>query len=200
MTKIAIVCCSVMKHEVAAILAQDFPDIEAVFLDSMLHMHPKLLEQTLESKLRELACPALVIYGDCSPAMHSLEDRFVCARTTGVNCCELLLGHERYLADRNGQAFLLLPEWTKRWKEVFQKELGFKDMELARSFMHEYRTSIKYIDTGFVPVPEDTLREISDFFDMPISIEKTDDKSLRAIIHEAMQRLQRRLANGMQPS
>lgn len=200
MTKIAIVCCSVMKDEVASILTQDFPDVEAVFLDSMLHMHPKLLGETLERKLSELSCPALVIYGDCSPAMHSLEDRFVCARTPGVNCCELLLGHEHYLADRNGQAFLLLPEWTKRWKEVFQKELGFNDMELARSFMHEYRTSIKYIDTGFVPVPEDTLREISDFFDMPISIEKTDDKSLRAIIHESMQRLQRRLANVVQSS
>ncbi len=200
MKKISVVCCSVVRREVESILANDFPELETIFLDSMLHMHPEKLGKTLEKTLEKLNSPALIIYGDCSPEIHSIENRHICARTPGINCCDLILGQKRYRSNRNERSFLLLPEWTSRWKQVFQQELGFHNAELAQAFMHEHSSSIKYLDTGLIPVPEQTLREISDFFAMPVLIEKSDMVNLRTIIGEALKRLKERCSRAAQPA
>lgn len=161
------------------------------FLDSMLHMHPTLLQETVEQTLTQEILPTLIIYGDCGPTMHDIDKRFVCARTSSLNCGDLLLGHARYQKLQSGLAFLFLPEWTERWREVFQIELGFSNPELARIFMHDTRKSLVYVDTGLIPVPRSTLREIEDYFAMPVEIQSATLGPLRAKIHEGMQLLER---------
>ncbi len=161
----------------------------------MLHMNPPLLDTSLEKAIEGADGPTLIIYGDCSPEIHSIENRHVCARTPGVNCCDIILGHKRYCSNRNDRSFLLLPEWTSRWKQVFQEELGFHNAELAQTFMHENSSSIKYLDTGLIPVPEKTLSEISSFFAMPVIIEKPDLENLRTLIRESLDRLKGRFGN-----
>jgi hypothetical protein len=193
MSKVAVICCSVLCREVRSIFAMDFPDVQLEFLDSMLHMHPQKLQEALEEKLSSHSDPVLVIYGDCGPAMDSLEERFMCVRTPAVNCSELMLGAERYSEFRNQKIFLFLPEWATRWKEVFQKDLGFKNADLARVFMKENSKEICYLDTGKMPIPTETLREMEAFFDMPVRVVKETMNPLRKYIHEAMTRLERRV-------
>lgn len=171
MKPLSFLCCSVLREELSAFLADNFPEAEVLFLDSMLHMRPQLLEETLGGALDERrARRCVLVYGDCHARMREAASHPGCARTMGVNCGELLLGRELYRQLRNDRVFLFLPEWTRRWREVFIEQLGFNDSELARQFMGESRKRLVYLDTGREPVPLATLQEIEDFFAMPVEI------------------------------
>lgn len=171
MKPLTFLCCSVLRDELSTFLADNYPEAELLFLDSMLHMRPQRLEATLGQALdqrQDRRC--LLVYGDCHARMREAASRPGCVKTEGVNCGELLLGHERYRRLRNDRVFLFLPEWTRRWREVFVEQLGFTDVDLARQFMAESRKRLVYLDTGREPVPLATLKEIETFFAMPVEI------------------------------
>lgn len=189
---VAAVTCSVLSQEVARVMQQENIGVELESFDSMLHMRPGRLQLALEARLTELRRPCLVICGECGPSMSDLESRHLCARTRGLNCGELLLGPTEYRAWRRQRAFLLLPEWTGRWREVFEKELGFQDTDLARRFLKEHHDLFVYLDTGIAPVPEATLEEISRHFDLPIRSLPVPLDHLAAALREALARLEER--------
>lgn len=186
-----VLCCSVLRREVEAIFQRDYPDAQLVFLDSMLHMHPKKLHEAMEQALAKASFKScLLIYGDCHPYMRAFERRPHCQRVEAINCCDLLLGREQYDAFRADDAFLFLPEWTERWRETFQEGLGFMEPELARQFMQEYRSRLVFLDTGITPVPEKTVTEISEYFAMPVQVLPTSLDKLRKAIASAVMNLQ----------
>jgi hypothetical protein len=190
MSKLCFLCCSVLRDELNTFLPLDYPEAELVFLDSMLHMHPQLLKNTLNSILeqkKDRLC--VLVYGDCHGRMREDGQRAGCARTAAVNCGELLLGSERYRQLRNDRAFLFLPEWTNRWREVFTEHLGFTDTTLARQFMQENHSRLIYLDTGRQPLPLSILKEIEEFFAMEVEILPVSLDNLRHAVHSATSRL-----------
>jgi len=196
MIPLSFICCSVLRREIESFLRRDYPQAEQVFLDSMLHMHPEKLHQTLDEVLAARADRAcLLIYGDCHAHMRETGELPQCAKTDAINCGDLLLGRELYRTYRNGKAFLFLPEWTERWREVFQQELGFKDQALAREFMQESQRQLVYVDTGLIPVPEKTLQEIAEFFNMPMEIVSVSLDQLRRAVRSAVERLEAKTAH-----
>ena len=192
MNPLTVVCCSVLRAEIEIVLREDYPEAQGIFLDSMLHMRPaelhRVMEKTLDNLPRSRAC--LLIYGDCHAHMREMARRPLCIRTPGINCCDLLLGREIYAEYRRRKAFFFLPEWTNRWREIFQKELGFTDPSLAREFMQENQRELVYIDTGIQPVPTETLREITVYFRMQVHVLPVSLNPLRTAIRSAVQRLE----------
>jgi Protein of unknown function (DUF1638) len=192
MSELCFLCCSVLQDELTTFLPRDYPEAELVFLDSMLHMHPQLLKETLHSALEQRTDrQCVLVYGDCHARMREDGQRAGCSRTTGVNCGELLLGSERYRRLRNDRAFLFLPEWAHRWREVFTEHLGFSDTTLARQFMQENHNRLVYLDTGRQPPPLKILREIEEFFAMEVEILPVSLDNLRHAVHAATTRLSR---------
>lgn len=171
MSELSFLCCSVLRNELELLLPPRYPEAEVVFLDSMLHMRPRALEEELHLRLAQRAGrQCVLIYGDCHAHMREDAGRPGCVRTAGANCGELLLGREEYRRLRHEQAFLFLPEWTRRWREVFENQLGFTDRELAREFMAETRKRLIYLDTGLEPPPVTTLADIEEFFAMKVEV------------------------------
>jgi hypothetical protein len=192
-----VLCCSVLRREIEEILRGDSLGVQPVFLDSMLHMHPEKLHRAMEEVLSHSPDqPCLLVYGQCHPFMADLEKRPHCCRTAALNCGELLLGHDAYRKIQSEEGFLFLPEWTDRWREVFQQELGFTNPDRAREFMQESRKSLIYLDTGLIPVPEPTLREIEAFFGMPVQVLPVSLDPLRAVIRSSLRDLERSPRDG----
>lgn len=184
--------CGVFARELAALARQGRLDCPVVTLESMLHMRPA----NLERELRQVIADApeerfLLVYGDCHPRMHEMQSGERVSRVAGINCCDILLGHQAYRKLQKEQAFIFLPEWTLRWREVFARELGFDKQELARSFMKEYRKKLVYVDTGVLPVPDAALREISEFFALPVEVLPITLDNLQQAIQSARQILAR---------
>lgn len=188
---LAVICCSVLKKELEAVLDSNSQVSEKIFIDSMLHMHPEKLHRTMENMISGKPDHFyLIVYGDCHAYMKDIERRPHCVRTAGGNCGEILLGKEQYKACRNEKTFLFLPEWTGRWKEIFQQHLGFSDQSLAREFMQENMNRLVYLNTGLAPIPEKIILEIADFFDMPVNIMEAPLTHLSQAVESALKRLE----------
>jgi hypothetical protein len=194
--KIACLVCGVFRMEIEALVKQGKLDCDIITLDSMLHMKPAKLEQEMGQVI--VAGPNnrfLLLYGDCHPHMHEMQSKINVSRVAGINCCEILLGSAVYRKMQKEQAFVFFPEWTHRWKEVFRNELGFENSEVARAFMREYQKRLVYVDTGVIPVPDEALREISDYFGMPVEILPVSLDILLQGINNALRKFTRAAQN-----
>ncbi|NVN91463.1 MAG: DUF1638 domain-containing protein [Desulfuromonadales bacterium] len=172
--KITCLACGVFRMELDALMRQGRLDCDLIALDSMLHMKPANLEQKM---VRVIAARQddkfLILYGDCHPRMHEMQEGENATKVSGINCCEILLGRDIYRKLQKEQAFIFLPEWTLRWHDVFTRELGFEKPDVAQAFMRDHCKRLVYVDTGVIPVPDATLGEISGFFNMPVEVLRT---------------------------
>lgn len=188
--------CGVFRMEIETLARQRKLDCDITVINSMLHMKPVKLEQEMGRLIKaEPNDRFLLLYGDCHPHMHEMQSMENVSRVAGINCCEILLGREVYRILQKEQTFIFFPEWTHRWKEVFRYELGFINNELAQTFMKEYRKRLVYVDTGVIPVPEKTVQEISEFFDMPVEIMHISLDILMQGINNALQKFRRQDQN-----
>ena len=196
MKALSFICCSVLRRELSALLATEYPKAEVCFLDSTLHLYPQRLHLEMDKALAargDRAC--VLIYGDCHAHIKDMSLNRQCSRTDAVNCSELLLGREAYRRCRAGKTFIFLPEWTMRWREIFEKELGFTDQTLAREFMQDNQRGLLYLDTGIFPVPQTTLTEIAEYFAMPVEIMPVSLQHLQDSVRSAVARLMTKAAH-----
>ncbi|PKN12223.1 MAG: hypothetical protein CVU69_08505 [Deltaproteobacteria bacterium HGW-Deltaproteobacteria-4] len=177
--------CGVVRAEMEELQRLGLIEGELLFLDSMLHMDPPLLETKLAAVLEERSGQPgilVLVYGDCSAHMLDLVRRFHVGRVSIINCAQLLLGRERYRQLMREEAFLVLPEWAKRWEHIMKSELGLNE-EVARGLMGENRGVLVYLDSGLAPVPDEQLAAFSEYSGLPWRIEKvTLDCMLAALL------------------
>ena len=180
-------CCGVLRAELEELHRLGKIGGELLFLDSMLHMVPPKLETTLTATIERRGSdggPVVLVYGDCCPRMLNLVRQYRVGRVNAVNCAQMLLGHARYRELMHEQAFLLLPEWTRRWKEIFRIELGLTE-EVAHDLMRENRRELVYLDTGLVPAPEEALAACAAYTGLPVRIEHASLDPLLDLLLEA---------------
>jgi hypothetical protein len=182
------ICCSVLRAEVESLREVHWPDHKLIFLPSTMHMRPERLASSLESVLdAELkqGYGVVLIYGDCCARMTELEALPGVVRTRGKNCCELLLGPEEYRRLLHQGVFFLIPEWARRWKEIFTKELGLNRVN-ATSLMQEMHRKLVYLDTGLAPVPENALEDCAEYCGLPYEVLQVSLGHLHSTIEEAL--------------
>lgn len=190
-TPIHCVACSIFKRELEALREQGKISLPTHYVNSMMHMRPAKLNKLLDSvikKQEEKSHKTLVLYGECHNHMDDYEHNSNITRVCGCNCIEILLGHETFKKLLKEGAFFLLPEWTKRWREVFQYELGLEG-DIAREFMQEMHTRFIYLDTKLAPVPIDTLKEITRELGLPYEIMPITLDNLLQEINKGVSRL-----------
>jgi PAS domain S-box-containing protein len=103
-------------------------------------------------------------------------------RTPGINCCEIILGSEKYRRFRKDGAFIILPEWAERWKEAFVDYMGFKTSKSIRPFMGEMHQKLIYVDTGLQKKNNLLFNEISDYLGLPLEVHTSSLGELEKVI------------------
>lgn len=186
------VCCGIFRRELGRLGPAALGGARPVFFNSMLHMRPAVLDAKLARLTNDHPeSRFLLVYGDCSPHMAEFSRRDHVRKVAGINCCEILLGPDAYRELRRDGVFFFLPEWTRRWEEVFKHQLGFSDPMLARDFMHEMHKRLLYLDTGLVEVPHRTLAAIARYFAMPVEVRGIGLECLAAALADGLGRLVR---------
>jgi len=182
--KVVIIACSIFKFELEHLKSEGKINVPIVYLNSMLHLNPEELEKILGQKLEEYkSYKILLLYGDCHARMVDYEKNPDIVRSPGINCCEIFLGKEKYQQLRKEGAFILLPEWSVRWREAFVEYMGFKNAKSSRLFMNDMHKKIVYVDTGFQDKNQPLLTEISEYFGLPLEIYNTSISELEKVLH-----------------
>ncbi len=182
------ICCGVLEAELKELKRTNLIEGELVFLNSMLHMCPPTLENLLKEKLKTPNNPnttIVLVYGDCSAGMSNLSENYRINRINAINCAQMLVGKNHYKELMKQEAFILLPEWASRWKEIITQELGLNE-KVAKDFMRETRKKIVFLDTGLVPVPTQELAKLSLYTGLPCQIEQTELTHLLSYMKDAL--------------
>jgi hypothetical protein len=177
--------CGIFREEFKKLPEDLRTQLQPLFPDSILHMHPEKLDRLVRGFTAD-EDPCIIVYGDCCPRMRESCAAPTSARTAGHNCCEIMLGSERFRELRKLRTFFFMPEWVERWREIFTDKLGFTDHLLARQFMKETMNQLVYIDTGKIEFPGETIKEIEAFFDMPMLIETPSPRFFEQAIRLAL--------------
>ena len=189
-TKQICIACSIVEAEVRQLITEKKVNIPFIFLDSMLHMNSKRLKEKLDieiNKALEQEKEIILLYGDCHNHMDKYDENNRIKRVKGVNCIELLIGETEYHILLRDGAFFMLYEWTKRWKHIFENELGLTGKN-AQSLMNQMHKYLLYINTGLVPIPHDLLKEASDYVDLPYKTIDIDCTNLLSSILECIEK------------
>lgn len=182
-TNLVIIACSIFRYELEHLQRAGKINVPVVYLNSMLHMYPKELQVLLDAKIEEYSNFRIILmYGDCHARMVDYEKKTNVVRTPGINCCEIILGNEKYRKIRKDGAFILLPEWAERWKEAFIDYMGFNSSEAIKPFMSEMHKKLLYIDTGLQKKNHNLFDEISDFLGLPLEIYPSSVDELEKIL------------------
>jgi hypothetical protein len=180
---LVIIACSIFKFELEHLKSMGKLDVPVVYLNSMLHIYPKELQILLDAKIEEHKnFTILLVFGDCHARMVDYEKNSNILRTPGINCCEIILGTEKYKKLRSAGAFILMPEWAERWKEAFVDYMGFKTSKNAKSFMNEMHKKIIYVDTGLQVKNSSLFEEISEYLGLPIEIYNSSVDNLEKVL------------------
>lgn len=188
--QVVCVACSIFRRELESLRESGEIDFPIRYLDSMLHMQPLELRRRLDAAIddpRPQGSTVLLVYGECHNHMNEYELGPGVRRVKGRNCVEIILGGDRYRALRRAGTFFLLPEWTLRWREVFEKELDLPE-KIAKDFMRGMHTKLLYLDTGQVPVPTEHLEEASEVLGLPCEVLRVELEHLLAGIREALEK------------
>lgn len=167
--KIVVLACSIFRREIEYLKEKGKLTSEIRYISSMMHMCPEKLASVMDAAIEEIKQDGrkiVLLYGECHNWMDKYHPRQAVQRVDGFNCVEIFLGKQRYRSFSKAGAFFLLPEWTMRWREVFQNELGLKG-DVGKEFMRDMHTFFLYVDTGLAPVPTDILDEISHTLGLP---------------------------------
>lgn len=197
--------CSILQPEIDAVLARlrlEGDDVGVTYLDSALHMKPRMLEKALGEQLaltrqepllpdrggQEAPARQLILFGDCCAGMTDFE-KSGHVRVAVPNCMFWLLGRERYRTLIRQGAFFVQREWAERWQHVFLEELGLSEESLAKVFFADMHRFLLYLDTGIEAVPTARLQEMSAFTGLPIRVEAVSLEPLENRLREALAKL-----------
>ncbi len=173
---VTVVSCSVFRSVLEGMDWGGPPPERIRYLDSSLHIRPELLEGILDSLLmyeRARGRRLVVVYGDCAPRMEEICHTEGSRRISGVNCCQELLGVERYKELRRREAFVFFPEWTRRWRSLLENARGAKG-ETLKGMFREMCGEIVFADLGPEVSDGEKRAEIVEFFGLPFTEVKTD--------------------------
>lgn len=191
--KVIIIACSIFRKELDFLQDSGKIDVPIVYLNSMLHMQPVELKKVLDDTLNVYKDDRiLLLYGDCHARMLDYEKNPNIIRSPGINCCEIVLGSEKFHALRKEGAFILLPEWIDRWEEVFVDYMGFNNAQTAQEFMNEMHSKLVFVDSGLQDRSRLPINEISNYLGLPVEycLSSTDEleKTLNNLLRESNHR------------
>jgi Protein of unknown function (DUF1638) len=190
-TKTIAIACTAVRPELKRLTAEGLIDFPIHYISSSLHMRPDKLQSAMAELIEKEQAPdkrIVLIYGDCHPYIEDMTDGDRVARVRATNCVEMLLGKNRYKDLIKNGSFILLPEWTKRWHEIFGQFPG-TSRETAMEILRCQHTNLVYANTGERAIPYEALKTCSAYTGLPFEIIDTSLDHLILLIKEALREL-----------
>ena len=181
------ISCSSLGEELCAIFAEEDLPVEQFIIDSSLHSYPERLAAAIQDTLDEDVSdsfPTFLAFGDCHPGIEDQARRPFTVRLNAVNCIQALLGEETHQRLSEEGALFLLPNWVDQFRQILLQDTCLTE-EMLAEFMQEFHKKLVYLDTGLIPVPEEKLQDLADYFGLPYEVHPTSLDNLRDLVLES---------------
>lgn len=189
--RLGVLCCGHLRVEVSEALRRlGAADAEIACFPTSCHLpkpgepHPAACLAGLSQ--RTDAAVALCMNCAHVPVERGTHDDRLSVVHVGT-LAELLLGADACARALSEGAFVVLPGWAARWREVICETWGF-DRDTARVFFAETSRRILALDTIVRPLDRDALSAFSDFVGLPVEVRVTGISHLEALLGRELDR------------
>lgn len=189
-SKTTVVACSIFRSLIEAMDWDNDEPRRVRYISSILHVVPEELDAILASLLDYERSRGLVLvaFGDCTSRLVQRCQQTGIRRIPVANCCQPLLGADRYRDLCKNAEFAFLPEWTVRWRSVLTKAFGASE-ETMRAFFRDTNRGLVFLDSPADPVRPEKVLEISEFFGLPFTVEHVSSESFQRTLRSEMRAL-----------
>lgn len=164
------ISCGIFKNELEFLVRKKGLEWNIIFLDAALHVNFDQLKKQLVNVLEEHSKTGKelnVLYGHCHPEIMEIMERYGAKKMNAGNCLEAIVGAEEIQRlDSEAKSFFLTVGWVNNWKKMF--DLGKSEFKFDFKSMFANYERIIVFDTHILPLDEDSIREFSEFTNLPI--------------------------------
>lgn len=184
-----IISCGIFHKELMKIIGHNDWKFDVVFLEPLLHLDSKKLNDKLNKKLERFDGKydrKIVVYGKCSPDIDEICSKHGAERIRGEHCPEILLG-ERFweLMREESGTYYLTPLLCKNFKQMVIKGTLIDDYpRLKNLYFHNYKRVV-YIDTGLEDLDEKAI-DISVYLSLELMIERPGVENIEERLREVL--------------
>jgi Protein of unknown function (DUF1638). len=184
-----ILSCGIFRKELKKIIEENGWNFDVVFLQPLLHLDSKKLNEELNKKLERFSGRydrKIVVYGKCSPEIDEICFKYGAKRIRGEHCPEILLG-ERFweLMEEESGTYYLTPPLCKNFERMVIKGTFIDDYPRLKEIYFRNYKRVVYIDTGIEDLSE-RAREISKYLNLEFMIERPGVENLATRLKEIL--------------
>lgn len=173
------VACEIFRQELEAVA----PHLagQATWVPAGLHVNLPRLKEALEEALGG-ADEAVCLFGACHPDLDDLAAAHQGVRLPGKDCIAAFLGDAERRELEGRKAFVMSPGWLRLWREIFQKGLGWDEVDARQNF--GFYDSIILLDFGLEPLDELEILAFFEYTQLPIEVIPASLDHFRSVLNE----------------
>jgi hypothetical protein len=188
--KTAVLSCGSLAREVRYICENGPLAGELRFVKPLLHLYPAKLRSKLSEELEILKRAydrIIVVYGQCLTEMDDFLSEYNAQRIQGEHCLEMI-GGQRFWErlKENSGTYFLIPSWTASFSEAIVEGLQLDKEPRMKQIMFRNYQRVVYFDTLLYGNIDARVREIADWLELPLEIERTGVDELRSRLNEVI--------------
>lgn len=188
--KIAVLSCGALAREVRHICDNGSLAEQLYFVEPLLHLYPAKLREALSEQLgslQEQYEQTLVVYGQCLPDMEEYLAGYNARRIDGAHCLEMIGGNRFWEITRECPGtYFLIPSWTISFPQAIVKGLQLDKEPRMKNIMFRHYQKVVYFDTLLYGDIDARVREIAEWLELPLEIERLGVDVLRSRMTEAI--------------
>lgn len=168
-----IIVCPVLLRELTAILKKNHATAEIHPMDYSIHINPDLMERELQQNLHPLSSAnetiGILVGTECQgrTPLTTIAQQNKAALPKEQNCIEMILGSKKTKELQQNRTAIMTPGWITMMKTSIENSTW--RVEDARINMGWY-DRILLLDTGVVPLDDETILEFFELTGVPIEI------------------------------
>lgn len=190
--KIAVLSCGALAREVRSICESEQLEEDLLFVKPLLHLYPLKLQRKLSETLELLQRNydrIIVVYGQCLTEMDDFLAGYNAQRIQGEHCLEMIGGQRFWeCLKENSGTYFLIPSWTVSFSEAIVEGLQLDKEPRMKQIMFRNYKRVVYFDTLLYGNIDARVKEIADWLELPLEIERTGVDVLRSRLKQAIEK------------
>ncbi|WP_089609059.1 DUF1638 domain-containing protein [Dehalobacterium formicoaceticum] len=191
-----IVACGTLKipleKAIEALHEDERPDI--IYLPAIMHLYPDKLSAAINGLLasfKGIYSGIIVVYGKCAYRIDEIVNQHGAIRVPGELCYAMYVGEDIYreMLKKVPGTYFLTDDICRNFNKLVVEPLDWKERPRIKEMMLRNYQRVVYLDVMEDNSLDKKAREIADFLNLPLEIQRIGSKNFETLIRQTLKEI-----------